>query len=111
MKKVIIYIISILLILSSGFFIYQILSSESPDLQGPTLHQDANTNKPIPPTPSTQKEKYIPPSPTPDLQTYACGAGGVCNSYQDPVAADCPITFKDRHCENKCGDPSFRCRF
>lgn len=40
----------------------------------------------------------------------ACDPSGKCNSYSNPAAAGCPITFTDTTCNNLCSDPAKRCR-
>lgn len=40
---------------------------------------------------------------------YACDPQGTCNSYSDPTAAGCPITFSASNCENRCGNPALQC--
>ncbi len=120
MKKSVIYIISAIFFLISTYFIYQIFTS--PPSNTPNTTPDTSSeSEPIKPVDSQNQIKntvsptpsatpFIKPTPTPDPQTYACDSAGNCNSYLDPAAFGCPITFKDRYCENKCSDPSLRCR-
>ncbi len=51
------------------------------------------------------------PTPTPPGQPgqYACDPNGICNSYSNPGASGCPITFAASNCNNACGDPGNRC--
>lgn len=51
------------------------------------------------------------PTPTPPAQPgdYACDPNGICNSYSDPVASGCPITYQATNCNNACGVPANRC--
>lgn len=51
------------------------------------------------------------PTPTPPAQPgdYACDPSGICNSYGDPVASGCPITFAATNCNNACDNPANRC--
>lgn len=51
------------------------------------------------------------PTPTPSVAPgqYACDPNGICNSYGDPVASGCPVTFARTDCNNACGDPANRC--
>jgi len=53
----------------------------------------------------------ISPTPTPVGQPgdYACDPSGICNSYGDPVASGCPITYAASNCNNACDDPANRC--
>lgn len=102
------------------FFLYKTFFSPNtsptpaPQYQSPTPTPETKIVKTKEPSTvelhNSQQKKYITPTPTPDPQTYACDSAGNCNSYLDPEAFDCPITFKDRYCENKCSDPSLRCR-
>jgi hypothetical protein len=117
-KKSFIYIFSGILLLISLYFIFQLMqpyfqASKTPPFETTQQSPIPQTNTPTPQTNSIKPKeiKTVLPTPTPDPQTYACGAGGVCNSYLDPQSADCPITFKDRYCQNKCDDPTLRCRF
>jgi len=120
MKKSYVYIFSGILFLASLFLIFQLIKPnfQNTNTSSPETTQQSptpQTNSPAPQTnkilPKKQNETLSTPTPTPDPQTYACGSGGVCNSYLNPDSAGCPITFKDRYCENKCDDPSLRCRF
>lgn len=49
------------------------------------------------------------PTPLPQPGQYACDPGGICNSYGDPVASGCPVTFAQTNCNNACSDPANRC--
>lgn len=51
------------------------------------------------------------PTPTPPSQPgqYACDPNAICNSYGDPVASGCPVTYQAENCNNACGDPANRC--
>lgn len=51
------------------------------------------------------------PTPTPPAPPgqYACDPNGICNSYGNPVASGCPITFQAENCNNACGNPANRC--
>lgn len=51
------------------------------------------------------------PTPRPQPGLNACAPGGFCSSYSDPVAAGCPITFADSHCNNACGNPANWCQW
>lgn len=55
-------------------------------------------------------------SPTPSLGSgsFACTPAGTCNSYGNPVASGCPITYTDPDCRNsqgvnQCQFPANRC--
>ena len=121
MKKTIIYIISFLLLIISMLFIYKTLFSSNtsptpiPQNQSPTPTPEIKKIETKEPSTielhNSQQKKYIAPSPTPDPQTYACDPAGNCNSYQNPTAAGCPITFNNNSCDNKCYDLSIRCQY
>lgn len=49
------------------------------------------------------------PTPPPQPGQYACDPNGICNSYGDPVASGCPVTYAASNCNNACGDPANRC--
>ncbi len=52
-------------------------------------------------------------SPTPTLPAQpgqnACDPNGICNSYSDPVASGCPVTYQASNCNDACGNPANRC--
>ena len=60
----------------------------------------------VPPRFSTITKPSLPAKPT----ITACDPSGKCNSYGNPSAAGCPVTFTDTTCDNLCSDPSKRCR-
>ncbi len=50
------------------------------------------------------------PSPSPSLNGhYACDPQGICNYYNNPIEANCPITFNNPNCNNQCSNPSTHC--
>lgn len=40
---------------------------------------------------------------------FACDPSGTCNSYSNPQAAGCPLSFPQSNCQNRCGNPSLWC--
>ena len=60
-----------------------------------------------PPSPTPTPSPSSSPTPTPG--NYACDPQGICNYYNDPAAANCPVTFADPTCNNACNDPNNRC--
>jgi prepilin-type N-terminal cleavage/methylation domain-containing protein len=69
-------------------------------LNVPVLNPDVT---PPPPDASTA------PAPSAGPGTYACDPTGVCNSYSDPEAHGCPVTFDDNTCNNACDNPANWC--
>ncbi len=50
------------------------------------------------------------PTPTPAIGHFACDPAGQCNSYADPVASGCPMSFFESNCQNRCaGNPGIWC--
>lgn len=53
------------------------------------------------------------PATTPIPGEYACSPAGVCNSYTNPTASGCPVSFADPNCMNGgvflCDTPANRC--
>ncbi len=49
------------------------------------------------------------PTPPPQPGRYACDPSGICNSYGDPIASGCPVTYNQSDCNNACGNPANRC--
>jgi len=49
------------------------------------------------------------PTPPPQPGQYACDPNGICNSYGNPVASGCPVTYQASNCNNACSDPENRC--
>ena len=44
------------------------------------------------------------------LDTYACYPGGDCRDFIDASLA-CPKTYTDEECNNECSSPDLRCYF
>lgn len=40
---------------------------------------------------------------------FACDPQGICNSYSDPDAAGCPLSFSSSNCDNRCSNPVLWC--
>ena len=63
------------------------------------------------PLPASGFDPTLTPTPTPPAEPgqYACTPNGICNSYGNPEAAGCPVTYAQSNCNNACGDPGNRC--
>lgn len=40
---------------------------------------------------------------------WACDPQGICNSYADPQANNCPASFANSDCDGYCSNPVYRC--
>ncbi len=61
-------------------------------------------------SPMPSPSPSVSPSPTPPTgPTWACDKNGLCNSYDDPIDAGCPIWWDVGDCNNECINPSNWC--
>lgn len=61
-------------------------------------------------TPPPDPDASPSPSPSPYMDgQFACDSSGICNFYDDPRGAGCPITFDDSSCSYACGNSDNWC--